>query len=212
LAQYDEGTTANSLLGLDVESRIGRVRVFGGLLVDDLQVDDDTPGDAEPPSYGLTIGAQSALAGIGWTAFYTRVSNLAYRTPTAAETWMRRSVGLARNYSDYDQLSLRGSALVGPGVLLAPEVTLLRQGEGDFRLPFPPVAAYDTTATFLAGTAERTLRLAIAARIDAGPVSVSGTGGVHVISDAAHVRGSDETTWVGALTVTYRLRYQGRLP
>jgi len=212
VAQYDEGTSANSLLGMDVQSRIGRVRVFGSLLIDDLQVDDDTPGDAEPPSYGLTLGAHSALAGVAWTAFYTRVSNLAYRTPTAAETWMRRNVGLARNYSDYDQLTLRGSLLVGPGLLLAPEATFLRQGEGDFRLPFPPVTTYDSTPTFLAGTAERTLRLALAAQLVAGPVTVGGNGGVHVTGNAGHVAGRDETRWVGSLTVTYRFRYEGGLP
>ncbi len=209
LAQYDEGTSANSLLGMDVQSRIGRVRVFGSLLIDDLQVDDDTPGDAEPPSYGLTIGAQAGLSGIAWTAFYTRVSNLAYRTPTAAETWMRRNVGLARNYADYDQLSLRGSLLVGPGLLVAPEATFLRQGEGDFRLPFPPVTTYDSTPTFLAGTAERTLRLAVAAELVGGPVTISGNGGVHVIGNAGHVGGREETRWVGSLTVSYRLTWEG---
>ncbi|MGH7644026.1 MAG: hypothetical protein ACREMR_00435 [Gemmatimonadales bacterium] len=212
VAQYDEGTSANSLLGVDVHSRIGRVRVFGSVLIDDIQVDDDTPGDAEPSSYGLTLGAQAALAGVAWTALYTRVSNLAYRTPSAAETWMRRNVGMARNYSDYDQLSIRGSLLVGPGLLLAPEATLLRQGEGDFRLPFPPVSAYDTTPTFLVGNPERTLRLALAAQLDAGPLTVSGNGGVHVIRDAGHVRGRDETKWVGSLTVMYRLRFEGRIP
>lgn len=212
LAQYDEGTSANSLLGLDAQTRIGEVRVFGSVLLDDIQVDDDTPADEEPPSYGLAIGAQGALAGAAWTAWYTRVSNLTYRTPGVGETWMRRNVGLARNYADYDQLSLRGSLLLGPGLLLAPEATLVRQGEGDFRLPFPPTAAYDTTPAFLAGTPERTLRLALAAQLDAGPLTVSGNGGVHLIANAGHVSGKDETRWDGSVTVAYRFRYEGRLP
>src|SRR5258708_35883998 len=75
---------------------------------------------------------------------------------------MRRGVGLGRNFSDYDQLSLKASLVAGPGVLVSPEITVLRQGEGDFRKRFPPVAAYDTTPTLFDGVVERTLRLATA--------------------------------------------------
>ena len=67
----------------------------------------------------------------------------------------------------FDQLTLRGSVIGGPGVLLEPEITVLRQGEGDFRLPYPAVAQYDSTPTIFAGVQERTLRLAIAGRMAA---------------------------------------------
>lgn len=214
LAQYDQGDAANTVLGADVATRIRRVRVFGSLLIDDLQVDRSSPGDEEPTAYALSLGAQGGLGatGIAWTALYTRVANLTYRTPNPAETVMRRNVGLARNFSDYEQLTLRASWVAGPGVLVVPEATLLRQGEGDFRLPYPPVAAYDTTPTFLAGVVERTVRLALGARWDGGPFGVAGDGGVHFVDNAGHVTGADETRWVGSVAVTYRFKWESLLP
>src|SRR6185312_2052600 len=114
----------------------------------------------EPPSYGVTLGAQGGVGEFGWTAFYTQVANLTYRTANPAEAVMRRGVGLARNFSDYDQLTVRASMIAGPGMLIEPEVTLLRQGQGDFRSPYPTVAQFDSTPTLFAGVVTRTLRLA----------------------------------------------------
>ena len=212
LAQYDEGTSANNLLGMDVAIPFGDVDAFGSILVDDIQVDDATPGDQEPTSYGLTLGARAPLGPAVWSAFYTRVSNLAYRTPAPAEAVMRRGVGLARNYSDYDQLTLRAEGVLGPGILVAPEATLLRQGEGDFRLPYPAVADFPATPAFLAGTPERLVRLALTARVDGRRWSIAADGGVHLIEDAGHVAGASETRFVGGVSVTYRLGTAGELP
>jgi hypothetical protein len=212
LQQYDQNSQANNLLGLDVTTRIKRTRVFASVLLDDIQVDKKTAGDREPPSYGFTVGAQGGIARFGWTAFYTQVSNLAYRTPQPAEAVMRRNVGLGRNFSDYDQLTLRGSMIAGPGALIEPEVTLLRQGEGDFRLPYPTEAQYDSTPTIFAGVQERTLRLAVAGRLAHGRWVVSGDGGVHLISNANHVTAADRTRWVGRVEVMWRTKKEGRIP
>jgi hypothetical protein len=214
LQQYDQSSQANNLLGLDVTARVKRTQLFASLLVDDIQVDDDNAGDNEPPSYGFTIGAQGGVAGgrVGWTGFYTQVSNLTYRTPNPAEALMRRNVGLARNFSDYDQLTLRASMIAGPAVLLEPEITLLRQGEGDFRLPYPSVAQYDSTPTLFAGVVERTLRLAVAARAARGRWVLSGDGGVHLISNADHVSGANNTRWVGRIALEWRTTKEGRIP
>ena len=212
LAQYDQGSSPNNLLGLDVTTRFGRTQVFGSVLIDDIQVDRSGPGDNEPPSYGLTVGARGAAGPAAWTAFYTRVANLTYRTPNPVEAVMRRGVGLARNYSDYDQLTFRASLLPSPRSLLLSELTLLRQGEGDFRLPYPPVTAYDSTPTVLSGVVERTVRLAVAARWDRGAWSVAGDGGVHLISNAGHVNGARETRWVGRLELEWRYRRESLIP
>src|SRR5437764_3460625 len=114
LQQYDQKSTANNLVGVDVTTRIKRTQVFASVLLDDIQVDRSNASDKEPPSYGVTLGAQGGIARYGWTAFYTQVANLTYRTPNPAETVMRRNVGLGRNFSGYDQLTLRGSVIAGP--------------------------------------------------------------------------------------------------
>ncbi len=217
LAQYDQGSAPNNLLGVDVTTRLSRTQLFGSLLIDDIQVDKKGPGDNEPPSYGLTLGARGAAGPAAWTAFYTRVTNLTYRTPDPVEAVLRRGVGLARNYSDYDQLTVRASLLsahrpLGPGVLLTPEVTLLRQGEGDFRLPYPPVTAYDSTPAFLSGIVERTVRFAVAARWDRGAWSLVGDGGVNLVRNAGHVNGVSQTRWVGRLQLEWRYRRESLIP
>src|SRR5881398_2307677 len=151
LVEYDRNVKVNSLLGVDFESRLSGVKLFAQALLDDIQIDRAAASDGEPPSYGLTLGAEAVVRGVVITGFYTQVANLTYRTPNPAEAVESRLVGLGRNFSDYDQLTLRASLLAGPGVLLQPEATLDRQGQGDFRLPYPTVAAYGTTPTLFAG-------------------------------------------------------------
>ena len=212
LVEYDQNTNVNSLLGFDFATRIGHTHLFAQILIDDFQIDRSTQADSEPPSYGLTAGVQTDVRGIAWTAFYTQVANLTYRTPDPAETVERRFVGLARNFSGYDQVTLRAGVLLGPGVLVAPEATLLRQGQGDFRLPYPPVAAFGSTPTLFTGVVERTVRLALGANWDRGPLGLAGNGGVHFIHNAGHVTGASDTKFVGGIAVTYRFRRQGGIP
>lgn len=212
LAQYDQGSSANALIGADVELWIDRIRAFAQLLLDDVQIDRAAATDREPSAYGFTLGAQGSAGPAAWTAFYSRVTNLAYRTPSPPETVMRRGVGLGRNFSDYDQLTLRASVVLGPGVLATPEATLLRQGQGDFRLPYPAVAAYDSTPTFLSGVVERTVRFALGARWHGGGWSIVADGGAHLIRNAGHVAGRHDTRWVGSIGVTHRLHWESVLP
>ena len=212
LQQYDQNSQANNLLGFDVTTRFNRTQLFASILIDDIQVDRSNAGDKEPPSYGFTLGAQGGIARYGWTAFYTQVANLTYRTPDPAEAVMRRGVGLGRNFSGYDQLTLRGSMIAAPGVLLEPEVTLLRQSQSDFRLPYPSVAQFDSTATLFAGTVTRTLRLALAGRAAHGRWMLSGDGGVHIIDNYQHASGANKTRWVGRVEIGWRTKKEGRIP
>ena len=213
LQQYDQNSKANSMLGVDVTTRIKRTQLFGSVLIDDIQVDNSATSDQEPPQYGFTLGAQSGIGRVGWTAFYTQVANLTYRQDNPPEVWMRQNVGLARNFSDYDQLTLRASVIGGgSSVLLEPEITLLRQGEGDFRLPYPTVAQFDSTPTLFAGVVERTLRLAVAGRVARGRWVLSGDGGVHLIDNYQHVNDASKTRWVGRIALEWRTKKEGRIP
>ena len=215
LQQYDQSTKTNSLLGADVQARIAGTNAFGSLLIDDIQIDHGggaLSGNNEPASYGFTLGATRPAAGGAWTLFYTRVADLTYRTPNPAETVERQGVGLARYFSDYDQVTVRGSYLGPFGALLAPELTLVRQGQGDFHLTYPTVAQYGSTATFLSGTPERIVRLALGGSLDRDRWGVSGNAGVHFVHDLGHLVGSDATRFVGTLTVQYRLGGRSALP
>src|SRR5258705_9565498 len=177
-------------------------------MLDDIQIDSKVATDRKPDSYGLTLGAQGNLgfANAAWTAFYTRISNLAYRNEDDFQAPLYFGLGTGRNFSDYDQLTLRVSLLTTPHALLTPELTLLRQGEGDLHLAHPPVAAYDSTRAFLSGVVEKTVRLAISGQLSAGSWTLAGDGGGHFISNFGHVTGAKETRWVGRLGIEWRGR------
>ena len=213
ITQTNTNAHVNSFLGFDAQRRAA-VTVFAQGMLDDIQIDRKSALDLKPPSYGLTVGAQGSLPRFNgaWTLFYTRVTNLTYRNENNFETPIYFGLGTGRNFSDYDQATLRASFMAPPSILLTPEVTFLRQGEGDPHLPHPPVTAYPSTPTIFAGVVTRTLRLALAGRVRHGRWVVSGDGGVHLISNAGHVTGASKTRWVGTVQLEWRTKKEGRIP
>ncbi len=216
ITQVNTGTNVNSFIGFDAQRRAA-VTVFAQGMLDDIQIDRKTAADQKPSSYALTIGAQGSLPrfSAAWTFFYTRVTNLTYRNEDNFQTPIYFGLGTGRNFSDYDQATLRASFMAPApplSVLLTPEVTVLRQGEGDLHLPHPPVSAYPSTPTIFSGVVTRTLRLALAGRVARGRWTVSGDGGVHLISNAGHVTGASATRWVGSLALEWRTNKEGRIP
>ena len=213
LTQWNTNTNVNSFVGLDV-SRQGPVTVFAQAMLDDIQVDRKTAADRKPSSYGFTVGARGRVprSTAAWHLFYTQVANLTYRNEDNTQVPIYFGLGTGRNFSDYDQLSLKLSVLGPAGALLEPEVTMLRQGEGDLHLPHPPVAAYDSTATVLSGVVTRTLRLALGGHVTRGRWLLSGDGGVHLIANADHIAGAGKTRWVGTIQLQWRTNKEGRIP
>ena len=213
LEQLNTGTNVNSFFGLDFERR-GHITLFGQLMLDDIQVDRKTALDQKPSSYALTLGTKGrAGAGAVWSLFYTRVSNLAYRNENNLQVPLYHFLGIGRNFDDYDQATLKLGVLPRAALLIEPELTLLRQGEGDPRLPHPLVPDYPTTAAFLQGVVERTVRVALSGSY--APVARFGLrfdGGVHRISNYLHMSGQTRTKFVGSLSIAYRFSTQGALP
>ena len=187
LTHYNEDQAGNVSFGAEAAWRT-RAGVFGvqGML-DDYQFEDGAEETDEPPSYGLTVSAEGLpLWGAQrWFASYTRVSNLAYRTPEPGDNHVRRGVGLGRPFADYDEARLGLDLAVLPWAPARVSVLRRRQGEGDYRAPFPAVADYDDTPAFLAGDVATITRLAVetggavgglAWRVDAGYNRVRGAG------------------------------------
>jgi hypothetical protein len=201
------GGNVNSFDGLDLERR-GNVTIFGQAMLDDIQIERNVASDRKPTSYGFTVGAKGAVRGASWTAFYTQVANLTYRNEDNLQVPLFHGLGTGRNFDDYDQVTAKLGMLTRSGVLLEPEVTLLRQGEGDPRLPHPPVVTYPTTATIFQGVVQRTLRLALSGRWDGDHWGVLANGGVHFVHNADHVVGASATHFVGSLGLSYRVRYE----
>ena len=213
LTQTNTNARVNAFMGIDV-SRQAAVTLFAQAMLDDIQIDRKTALDRKPASWGLTLGARGKVprSSAAWRLFYTQVANLTYRNEDNTDTPIYFGLGTGRNFSDYDQLSLKLSFLGPARALLEPEVTVLRQGEGDPRLPHPLVSAYPTTPAFLSGVVERTVRLAAAGSVARGRWTLSGDGGVHLISNAGHVSGAGQTRWVGTVRLEWRTKKVSQIP
>lgn len=141
LAQYNEGRQMNSMVGADALVPLGRgLRLGLALMLDDIQVHDEVLTDDRPSSYAATATLSwAAAAPLHAVVGYTRVSALAYRNSFEPySVYTNRNVGLARNFADYDQLLLRVEARPRATLRTALDLTVIRQGAGDFRQPFPP--------------------------------------------------------------------------
>ena len=211
LEQWNNGGNVNSFVGLDFERR-ARVSAFGQLMLDDIQVDRAGATDQKPVSYAVTLGARGAIgaAATAWRLYYTRVTNLTYRNEDSLQVPLYHSLVTGRNFDDYDQLTATLGLLPRAGLLLTPEISYLRQGEGDPRLPHPDVSAYPTTPTIFQGIVERTLRFAVAGSYaPSARVGLSFDAGVHRISNFQHVSGDTRTRVLGRVSLSYRLERAG---
>jgi hypothetical protein len=212
LRQGTTGANVNSFVGFDFERHAGAT-LFGQFMLDDIQVSRNEPSELKPTSYAFTVGAKGRLRGraAAWTLFYTQVANLTYRNEDNFQVPLFHGLSTGRNFADYDQASAKLGILTRSGALIEPEVTLLRQGEGDPRLPHPLVPDYPTTATILQGVVERTIRLALGGRWQRAQWGVVANGGVHFVHNAGHVTGANATHFVGSVGLTYRVHSEHAL-
>jgi hypothetical protein len=141
LAQYNEDREVNLLWGAEVHIPLRRglnVQLQG--VIDDLQIDNKSVTDRRPWSGGFTATVTAALPWhpVHVSAGYTQVRSLTYRNSVAPlAMYAVDSVGIGRNFADYDQWLGRLEARLLPELEVTAMVTRIRQGSGDFRAPFP---------------------------------------------------------------------------
>ena len=207
--QADKGKV-NFIWSMDVHLRLGdHSAAFGSYMIDDGPgVFDFRPNQGifdEPGSWAITVGGRTSLPGGGGvTASYTAVSLLTFRTSNGnpAEVYAIRGVGLARNFSDYDQLTIEASFLPHSSTIIRPEITLLRQGEGDFRQPFPPPEVWEGLPFLHLGIVERTWRFAVAGTTNLNSRAlIDWNGGLHLVSNVQNVAGVSDNFFVGSVSV-----------
>ena len=211
LEQVNTNTNVNSFVGADFELH-GRITAFGQAMLDDIQVDKKTLTDQKPTSWGLTVGAKGGLGAASWTAFYTQVADLTYRNEDNLQIPLYHGLGTGRDFSDYDQATLKFGWIAPGGLLLEPEFTLVRQGEGDPRLLHPAPVDYPNTSALFQGIVQRTWRAALGATWQQGPIHFSANGGVHYNQNDGHVAGVTKTRFVGTVALSWRIHGGGRLP
>ena len=204
------GDRGNVLLGLDVRwQAFGRTTLQAQLALDDFWYDNR---QRNRDRWALTLGAEGPVGrDAAWHALYTQVSSLALRTFVPADNFTDAGVGIGRNFSDQDQLTLQVSLPFRNKWLLTPELTLLRQGEGQIDDPYPVPDAngvLSTPALFI-GVVERTYRAAVGVSGRSGPVDLTATAGFHHVVNSGHLEGRTVDRFEGRIQATVGLRRGG---
>lgn len=206
------GDRSNVMLGVDIQwQAFRRSTLLAQLALDDFWYSNR---ERNRDRWALTVGAAGPLgSSIGWRLLYTQVSSLALRAFNPSDNFTDGGVGIGRNFSDQDQLTLTATLPVRTRWLLAPEITFLRQGEGRINDPYPPqdeTGARHVPALFI-GVVERTLRLGLGISGRSGPFDVQASGGYHHLWNSGHVPGRSDDEFVGRFQVTVGIGRDGVL-
>jgi hypothetical protein len=212
--QYGLGADGNVLFGIEARWRIrGRTTLQAQVGIDDLQYERTSGPGRYPNRWALTVVGFGPLGrALGWRAFYTQASSLAFRTQDPFENFTDAGVGLGRNFDDMDQVTVTVSVPRGTHWLLTPELTLLRQGEGSLDAPFPQTdAEASLIPQIFIGVVERTWRAAVGLSGRQGPLDLQLNAGFHHVVNAGHEEGRTVNRFEGRLQATLGLRGRGVL-
>jgi hypothetical protein len=179
------------------------------LFIDDLQIDRCNPLCREPSSYGFSFAAEGLpLRGDQrWFTSYTRVSNLAYRTPNPAEAYQYAGVGLGRGFSDYDEVKLGADLALLQRTPLRLYAAHRRQGEGDYRATYPLPANYATTPGIFSGVVMGVTRVGVSGASRWRDLEVSGDLGLNHSTNYLHVTGATNNVFAGRVKVAIEPRW-----
>jgi hypothetical protein len=215
LPNFNHIKAVNTLWAGDVSYRPRNgVRLATQVYIDDIQVNNIRGSMNKPAEWGYTFVATGGglRGGLSWSALYTKVDNLDYRTTANEEQYTLYGVGLARDHDDYDQWTARATVAPAPRALLTGEFTLLRQGEGDIRKRIPVDPTWAAVQGFLTGVVERTFRLAAQASwTPLDGVNLSADIGRHFLHNAGHLSGARSGRWVWRVRAEIRRRLTGAL-
>ncbi len=211
LSWRNERVDGNLSMGFESAWRAGRFGTYAGhLFIDDLQIDKCDTTCKEPSSYGFTLtGEGIPLAGDQRLfASYTRVTNLAYHTPNISERYAILGIGLGRAYSDYDELRIGADIALVPRTPLKLYAAHRRQGEGDYRKDYPPVADYGITPVFLSGLVWTTNRIGLSGASSVSrDLQITGDAGINQVTNRRNISGNDITAFEGRIKVVWVPRW-----
>ena len=209
LSWRNEAQDGNLGLGLETSFRSRKGTLAAHVFLDDLQIDRCDDICKEPSSYGLTLSAEGLPLGGDqrWFASYARVSYLTYRTPTPSERYSTFKIGLGQGFSDFDEVRVGLDLALVPRTPLRLYVARRRQGEGDYRAPFPLPEEYATTPGIFGGEVSNIVRLGLTGASRFSDVELSGDIGINQVSDRAQLRGVSADGFQGRVRLAWEPRW-----
>lgn len=214
---YGLGEETNSMLGVDLEWRIGRaVTLQGQFALDDLTYKNRGASDRNPDRWAFTLMGFGPLGRTrAWRAFYSQASSLAFRTfDDQFQDFSDAGVGIGRNFADNDQLTISLTMPVRRTWLLTPELTVFRQGEGRIDDPYPPSGSTQlgSTPQLFIGVVERTYRAALGIEGTLHPFRITANAGYHRVINAGNSEGHTVNRFEGRLMISAGFSRGGILP
>jgi hypothetical protein len=207
------GTNANKMVGLDgawrspvgnfsFEAYLDDIQAFGGCANMEAEC-------KKPPSGGWTLQADGIPFVGDQRIFvaYTLVTNLSYRTFEQPWTdYTSYGISLGRGFSDYDEVRAGIDLAAIPAVPLKLYAAFSRQGQGDYRIPFPAVDSFPTTPTIFSGVVSHVYRAGVSGAVSLPWLDVSGDIGLNHVSNYQHVAGVDKNLFAGRVMVSLTWR------
>ena len=207
----DEARPSNLMLGANLWYGEKAWEVYVEGLLDDIDVHPDSGRRRAPTRYAMTVAAKWRPLGprVQAGAAYERVSSYAYRSYNLSDTYEYFGRGLAENFSDYDRVSLSLDVLgLVRGLRLTPCFSLLRQGEGDFRIPLPPDSIFLGSPSLFLGVVQRTYRFALQGRYQpTRQLWFRWDVGQDVLRNADHVTGRNASRFAAVGAVGLRFEF-----
>ena len=199
-ANYDDqAISGNMMLNGMFWARVGQATLYGEVALDDFDLNPRTGLEDRPieaTSYQLSLGGRylGIFDRLELGFDYRRVSGLSYRSGILTEIWSHLDRGLGDPWSDYDRLTLRADLYPSvEGLRISPVLQFQRKGEGDYRIPFPPLDEFLALPGLFIGVRETTKRVAVQGRYQPrSEVFLEWDLGRSFVSDAGHVEGSSE--------------------
>jgi hypothetical protein len=206
--EAENGNSQNKSLGGQAAWRSPVGTFSGEVYVDDIQIDAHCNPQVlcdKPTSGGFTLTAEGIplVGDQRLFASYTLVSNLSYRTyEQPFTTYTYDDISLGRGYTDYDEWKLGVDLAAVPEVPLRVYGAYSRQGQGDYRLPYPQPDSFPVTPAFLSGIVQHVYRLGVQGAASFPWLQLSGDVGVNHETNWQHVTGLRHTELASSVKVS----------
>lgn len=197
--QLNEATDDNTFLGLDFDLNISeKIQLFGQLMVDDFQIDNDTNGDKEPNQYGILLATDwiNLANNLDFSAQYNRVSNWTYNQVNERNKYLYHNNPIGGEFgNDYDFYKFSLTKWINSELNIFFSYRNIRQGEGSINSPWSAPwlsATTDYKEKFPTGVVQTTSELSLGIKgFLYKNYFVSANSGYKSTSNFQHIAGDD---------------------